>query len=128
MFVSKIHSGLRTIVVYMGDRYGDSLNLAKTELYSTDASRSRKVPVTSARQGNKKARLGDRNRFIKPETQGTQTRTPIRSNRQIASSETRQQFVALDSRLEPLSFDNDPSAGSPTETLLRLLLPLDDQV
>ena len=25
-------------------------------------------------------------------------------------------------------FDNDPSAGSPTETLLRLLLPLDDQV
>ena len=24
--------------------------------------------------------------------------------------------------------DNDPSAGSPTETLLRLLLPLDDQV
>ena len=26
------------------------------------------------------------------------------------------------------SFGNDPSAGSPTETLLRLLLPLDDQV
>ena len=25
-------------------------------------------------------------------------------------------------------FDNDPSAGSPTETLLRLLLPLDSQV
>lgn len=25
-------------------------------------------------------------------------------------------------------FDNDPSAGSPTETLLRLLLPLNDQV
>jgi hypothetical protein len=25
-------------------------------------------------------------------------------------------------------FVNDPSAGSPTETLLRLLLPLDDQV
>ena len=24
--------------------------------------------------------------------------------------------------------NNDPSAGSPTETLLRLLLPLDDQV
>jgi hypothetical protein len=24
--------------------------------------------------------------------------------------------------------DNDPSAGSPTETLLRLLLPLDEQV
>ena len=30
--------------------------------------------------------------------------------------------------LRSASFDNDPSAGSPTETLLRLLLPLDDQV
>ena len=29
---------------------------------------------------------------------------------------------------ERLSFGNDPSAGSPTETLLRLLLPLNDQV
>jgi hypothetical protein len=28
----------------------------------------------------------------------------------------------------PRVFDNDPSAGSPTETLLRLLLPLDEQV
>ena len=27
-----------------------------------------------------------------------------------------------------LLYDNDPSAGSPTETLLRLLLPLNDQV
>lgn len=27
-----------------------------------------------------------------------------------------------------LRFDNDPSAGSPTETLLRLLLPLNDKV
>jgi hypothetical protein len=27
-----------------------------------------------------------------------------------------------------ISFGNDPSAGSPTETLLRLLLPLNDQV
>jgi hypothetical protein len=26
------------------------------------------------------------------------------------------------------NFNNDPSAGSPTETLLRLLLPLNDQV
>jgi hypothetical protein len=25
-------------------------------------------------------------------------------------------------------YSNDPSAGSPTETLLRLLLPLNDQV
>jgi hypothetical protein len=28
----------------------------------------------------------------------------------------------------PPRFGNDPSAGSPTETLLRLLLPLNDQV
>ena len=28
----------------------------------------------------------------------------------------------------PIVFNNDPSAGSPTETLLRLLLPLNDQV
>ena len=27
-----------------------------------------------------------------------------------------------------IGFVNDPSAGSPTETLLRLLLPLNDQV
>ena len=27
-----------------------------------------------------------------------------------------------------LNIYNDPSAGSPTETLLRLLLPLNDQV
>ena len=31
--------------------------------------------------------------------------------------------VAFDERC-----DDDPSAGSPTETLLRLLLPLNDQV
>ncbi|KAK8640505.1 hypothetical protein V6N13_008258 [Hibiscus sabdariffa] len=30
--------------------------------------------------------------------------------------------------LFPACFDNDPSAGSPTETLLRLLLPLNDKV
>ncbi|KAK8634383.1 hypothetical protein V6N13_022264 [Hibiscus sabdariffa] len=30
--------------------------------------------------------------------------------------------------LFPAGFDNDPSAGSPTETLLRLLLPLNDKV
>ena len=28
----------------------------------------------------------------------------------------------------PKPYDNDPSAGSPTETLLRLLLPLNDRV
>ena len=31
-------------------------------------------------------------------------------------------------RVEFLNHGNDPSAGSPTETLLRLLLPLNDQV
>ncbi|KAI3672072.1 hypothetical protein L2E82_53066 [Cichorium intybus] len=30
--------------------------------------------------------------------------------------------------LPRVRFDNDPSAGSPTETLLRLLLPLNDKV
>ena len=30
--------------------------------------------------------------------------------------------------LSTKQMDNDPSAGSPTETLLRLLLPLNDQV
>jgi hypothetical protein len=30
--------------------------------------------------------------------------------------------------LNDYSFISDPSAGSPTETLLRLLLPLNDQV
>ena len=31
-------------------------------------------------------------------------------------------------RLGMLTYVNDPSAGSPTETLLRLLLPLDIQI
>ena len=30
--------------------------------------------------------------------------------------------------LDELTVDNDPSAGSPTETLLRLLLPLDEVI
>lgn len=37
--------------------------------------------------------------------------------------------VKLIHRLDCLQgIDNDPSAGSPTETLLRLLLPLNDKV
>jgi hypothetical protein len=36
--------------------------------------------------------------------------------------------VTLTLESATFSFVNDPSAGSPTETLLRLLLPLDDQV
>ncbi len=37
---------------------------------------------------------------------------------------TRQALLPFDN----VEFTNDPSAGSPTETLLRLLLPLNDQV
>lgn len=32
------------------------------------------------------------------------------------------------SQCRRVAFSNDPSAGSPTETLLRLVLPLNDQV
>jgi hypothetical protein len=40
-----------------------------------------------------------------------------------------QPYLALAARERRFGkFVNDPSAGSPTETLLRLLLPLDDQV
>ena len=47
-----------------------------------------------------------------------------------ASSEAAayQAFVRICIRLQPVQLSNDPSAGSPTETLLRLLLPLNDQV
>ncbi|CAL8988970.1 unnamed protein product [Prunus brigantina] len=36
--------------------------------------------------------------------------------------------VFFSGRYARRGFDNDPSAGSPTETLLRLLLPLNDKV
>ncbi len=36
--------------------------------------------------------------------------------------------VSLRAQTNQLNFFNDPSAGSPTETLLRLLVPLNDQV
>jgi hypothetical protein len=38
------------------------------------------------------------------------------------------QVSSNSSRCVDLKIGNDPSAGSPTETLLRLLLPLNDQV
>lgn len=38
------------------------------------------------------------------------------------------QDVRVQRSLFRVGFDNDPSAGSPTETLLRLLLPLNDKV
>jgi hypothetical protein len=43
----------------------------------------------------------------------------------------RAQVVPFEDQQQPplyIVFNNDPSAGSPTETLLRLLLPLNDQV
>ena len=36
--------------------------------------------------------------------------------------------IKLTAKACKIGFVNDPSAGSPTETLLRLLLPLNDQV
>jgi hypothetical protein len=47
--------------------------------------------------------------------------------RSISRNTTRVSCVARSIK-SGSSFVNDPSAGSPTETLLRLLLPLDDQV
>ena len=37
-------------------------------------------------------------------------------------------FIKEPAATHQVYFNNDPSAGSPTETLLRLLLPLNDQV
>jgi hypothetical protein len=37
-------------------------------------------------------------------------------------------FTETTQKIKVYHFINDPSAGSPTETLLRLLLPLNDQV
>ncbi|KAK8483948.1 hypothetical protein V6N13_000010 [Hibiscus sabdariffa] len=53
-----------------------------------------------------------------------------RSVAEDASPDYNSDARATDSQagLFPAGFDNDPSAGSPTETLLRLLLPLNDKV
>ena len=58
--------------------------------------------------------------------------------RQAISNQARSKFLHLDLACQVLFIttlvkemnetNNDPSAGSPTETLLRLLLPLNDQV
>ena len=44
-----------------------------------------------------------------------------------APKQQRESTLGAGTGLRP-ALDNDPSAGSPTETLLRLLLPLNDQV
>ena len=73
-------------------------------------------------------------------TSGTRGRTPGRPARMAFSPSSRVPpctvFCSARTRLAPgqawrvvgLLLGNDPSAGSPTETLLRLLLPLNDQV
>lgn len=48
---------------------------------------------------------------------------PKREERQFTENES-----SLLKKRPPNQIHNDPSAGSPTETLLRLLLPLNDQV
>ncbi|KAK8534824.1 hypothetical protein V6N13_089182 [Hibiscus sabdariffa] len=62
------------------------------------------------------------------------------SDLQTATRDAVERLDVVDERLDELEnkgdriqeeiqgFDNDPSAGSPTETLLRLLLPLNDKV
>jgi len=72
----------------MGDRYGDSLNLATTELYSADASRTRKVPATSSRRENEKARPGDRKTPVRwaRDTGHPNAHTNFRNDRQVGSS------------------------------------------
>ena len=56
----------------------------------------------------------------------------LRTSRRRLGAQPVFRFVVVDSKDDVsrrgLVFDNDPSAGSPTETLLRLLLPLDNQV
>ena len=72
-------------------------------------------------------------RYRHPETGD---RSPMRrrfmrstSHRQTFGNHKKHVAYCVESRNDPRNlFDNDPSAGSPTETLLRLLLPLNAQV
>jgi hypothetical protein len=65
-----------------------------------------RAPCASAREGKK----------MEGEATGPRPAHPPREYIQVRGFSARQVF------------DNDPSAGSPTETLLRLLLPLNDKV
>ena len=68
-------------VAYVGDRYGDSLNLAQAELYPSAPTRAstrvekgtRNEYATTTRKRHVRAT----DWFFKPETQGTRTRTPL---------------------------------------------------
>ena len=100
-----------------------------------------------------KTRAGDLRRFIKPHLEGRLRKVPaygVRTsplaacNLRIDGEDRRRaerrakrfhtsagrELSAIETKRRELLlvFGNDPSAGSPTETLLRLLLPLDDQV
>ncbi|CAA2974361.1 probable rhamnogalacturonate lyase B [Olea europaea subsp. europaea] len=54
--------------------------------------------------------------------------SPTRGDPSIAPASSSRACRGTGSRVCLAGFDNDPSAGSPTETLLRLLLPLNDKV
>ena len=100
-----------------------------------------------------KTRAGDLRGFIKPHLEGRLRKVPaygVRTsplaacNLRIDGEDRRRaecrakrfhtsagrELSAIETKRHELLlvFGNDPSAGSPTETLLRLLLPLDDQV
>jgi hypothetical protein len=60
------------------------------------------------------------NVFIQTQTDFSIKATPKRRNTSL--------FHRSEGSKVKRPFNNDPSAGSPTETLLRLLLPLNDQV
>ncbi|PHT25323.1 hypothetical protein CQW23_35043 [Capsicum baccatum] len=64
---------------------------------------------------------GSFNRQIAPPTKNGHAPPPIESRKSSQSVNPYYVWTCL-------GFDNDPSAGSPTETLLRLLLPLNDKV
>ena len=53
---------------------------------------------------------------------------PLRSSPLLKREKRRERGAEAQSETRVVLFGNDPSAGSPTETLLRLLLPLNDPV
>ena len=82
----------------------------------------------------KKHRPGNVKRDMKstPQTQMTSIQRDIQVYKRCTGGDIKMTSVHMSPR-EPAAthqvyFNNDPSAGSPTETLLRLLLPLNDQV
>ena len=102
-----------------------SLNLAKTAGYDRyprqHASASPFVCVSTERRRPRSRERGP----ARPRRDCSVTVSPARCSVEPAT------IVRVRQQLSDLlcsKFDNDPSAGSPTETLLRLLLPLDDQV